>query len=416
MLGRLLCSSQDGGSSVSDKRIPELDGLRGVASLFVLFHHAFSTQVFWAWIWMEMFFVLSGFLITTILLRTDLTQPAALRNFLIRRGLRIWPVYYVGLLAAMGIWLIFMWHNPASYPGLVWWKSFFYLQFTEGYFSLDTSYMQNYAQWFRSSWSLAVEEQYYIVWPLLIVLTRGRRGAMVAFCVALLLACLYMRASGHSLNLLLTRGDGFALGSAMAMLHLMAATRGPEFRRRLNVAYALSLAAGLLVVVPYIVRGYATGAVREYDDIIGYGNWTLNVLCAALLFFGLIGLLNNGHLRPLRQILSWRPLTYLGEISYAVYMFQTLVFVVMWQAWRAFPLVDRTLFELAAIAISIALGPLSQRFLERPINNLKRHFPVITPAGKRDTEDIVWDTAATAGAATRTEPGLQDAVPQVSQR
>lgn len=374
---------------MSNQRISELDGLRGVASLFVLFHHAFSTQIFWAWIWMEMFFVLSGFLITTILLRTDLTQPGAIRNFLARRALRIWPVYYCGLLAALAIWALYQWNNPAAYPDIVWWKCFFYLQFTEGYFTLDHSYMQSYAQWFQSSWSLAVEEQYYIIWPLLIVLVKGRRTAMLAFCATLIGVCIYMRASDHALNLLLTRGDGFAFGSMLAVLQEAARSRPPLFRQRLNVAYFVALIAGVAVVLPYIIGGYASGALREYDDIIRYGNWTINVTASAALFFGFIGLMRNGHLRPLQRWISWRPFSYLGEVSYAVYMYQTLVFVVIHQLTKAYSGTERIAFDLLAIAISIALGPLSRRFLEQPINDLKRHFPVVTHSGT--AQDVISD-------------------------
>jgi len=374
---------------MSQSRIAELDGLRGVASLFVLFHHAFPTKLFWAWIWMEAFFVLSGFLITTILLRSDLHQPLAIRNFLIRRGLRIWPVYYVGLLGAIAIWCLFQWNNPNAYPDVIWWKHFFYLQFTEGYFTTDASYMQEYAQWFRLSWSLAVEEQYYLLWPLLIVLVGGRRWLMFAFCAAVLAICFYMRAGGHALNLLLTRGDGFALGSALALLQEMARARGPVFQQNLLRTYFLAALCGSAVILPYIVLGHAAGAVRLYDDILRYGNWTLNVLAAALMFFGIIGLMSNERLPALRRWMSWRPLTWLGEVSYAVYMFQSLVFVVAHQIARHLPGEQRIALSLIAIVVSIALGPLSQRFIERPFNRLKHRFPVITPHGT--TQDAISD-------------------------
>lgn len=336
---------------------------------------------------MEMFFVLSGFLITTILLHTDTSSPAAIRNFLIRRGLRIWPVYYVALLGAIGIWLLYQWNNTNAYPHLLWWKYFFYLQFTEGYFTTDTAYIQNYAQWFRLSWSLAVEEQYYLLWPLLIVLVSGRRTWMFAFCITVLVICIYMRHSGHALNLLLTRGDGFALGSALAMLQEASRTRGPQFRKGLNLVYCVAAAGGLATILPYIVIGYASGAVQEYDDIVRYGNWTLNVFAAAALYFGLIGLMSNGHLRLMQCCMSWRPLTWLGEVSYAVYMFQSMVFLVIHQLTRSFHGSERVIFDLLAIAISIALGPLSRRFLEQPINNLKHHFPVVTRDGLK--QDVI---------------------------
>lgn len=206
--------------------------------------------------------------------------------------------------------------------------------------------------------------------------------------------CLYMRATGHALNLLLTRGDGFALGSVLAVLQEMTRSRGPAFRAALVLSCRIALLAGLAVILPYIVMGHATGAVRVYDDIGRYGNWTVNVLAAALLFFGVIGLMSNGQLRPLRRWMSIRPLTWLGEVSYAVYMFQSLIFVVMHQLARSFTGISHVVFELAAIVISIAVGPLSRRFLEEPIGNLKRHFPIVTSTGT--TQDAISDPDGTS--------------------
>lgn len=381
------------------KRIAELDGLRGVASLFVLFHHAFATHVFWAWIWLEMFFVLSGFLITTILLHADLTQPRAMVNFIIRRGLRIWPVYYLALLGAIAIWLVQTWNDPADQT--VWWKCFFYIQFTEGYATVDPSFLDHYATWFRASWSLALEEQYYLLWPLLIVLVRGKTSAMFAFCIALIVAGFYMRSTGHSLNLLLTRGDGLALGSALAMVQHMAGTRSPAFQRRLKGVYAASLALGLAVVVPYVVLGHLNDEIQIYADITRYGNWTVNVFGAALLFFGLIGLLVSGHLGSVRRFFSWRPFTYLGEVSYAVYIYQGLVFVVVYKLAKGFLPPQHVVPSLVAIAISIALGPLSMRFFERPILKLNRYFPM--PSRDGGAVDVGDELRRDSGKGLRTD-------------
>jgi len=384
-------------TSMSQQRISELDGLRGIAASLVLVHHAFPVPLYWGWVGMETFFGLSGYLITTILLRSDITQPLAMRNFLIRRALRIWPVYFCALFGALGIWLLFRHHNPEAFPGVLWWKYFVFLQFTEGYTTQDMSYMEHYVHWFRLSWSLATEEQYYILWPLLILLVRGRRGLMLAFCAAVLLTSIHLRASGYALNLLLTRADGFALGSAMALLQESLPGRSAVFRQRLIAVYTAALLLGLGVILPYILIGYATNAVQQYDDIVRYGNWTVLVIAAALLAFGLIGLLRNDRLPRLQRLLSWRPFTYLGETSYAVYMFQGLVFVVVRNLAKQLGIADSLLLEVVAIVLCLITGQVSKLVIERPMQRFKRYFPVITPTGKKDDVLGKVDTPSKGG-------------------
>jgi peptidoglycan/LPS O-acetylase OafA/YrhL len=86
----------------SEKRLTQLDGLRGIAALGVVLFHCFGSAFFWMWSFVDLFFVLSGFLITGILLRRPL-DGAALKNFWMRRILRIWPVYYLALALALGL-------------------------------------------------------------------------------------------------------------------------------------------------------------------------------------------------------------------------------------------------------------------------------------------------------------------------
>ncbi|HEY1078179.1 MAG TPA: acyltransferase [Fontimonas sp.] len=362
-------------------RISELDGLRGVACCVVLMHHAFPVQLFWGWLAMEGFFTLSGFLITTILLRIDLTQPIAIRNFLIRRTIRIWPVYFLALASAFAIWLAFNWRQPELYGDMIWWKTLFFLQFSEGYWQPgETGYLFQYALWFRPSWSLAVEEQYYILWPALIMLARGRRGVMLAFCIALVAIGFYMRESGYALNLLLTRGDGFAVGSAMALLQESLPQRSERFRQAAVWIYAAAFAAGVLVCGQYIASGYVE--IRSYSDILSYGDWTTNVFFAALLAAGIIGLFRNGQLDFARRALSIKPLIYMGEISLAVYLFQDQVFTVFRTLAQMLELPHGFYIEAIAIVSSVIVGDLSRRLVEGPINRFKRLFPAITPDGK----------------------------------
>lgn len=373
-------------------RITELDGLRGIAACLVLAHHAFPVQIFWGWLAMEGFFALSGFLITTILLRIDLTRPIAIRNFLIRRAIRIWPVYFFALASAFAIWCVFYLRAPAQYGNAVWWKCIFFIQFTEGYWRPgEIAHVFNYAPWFRLSWSLAVEEQYYIIWPALIMLARGRRSLMIVVCIALVLLCFYMRAAGYSLNLLLTRGDGFAVGSAMAILQESLPRFGAGIRRRVAWLYAAAFVVGAAVCGSYVATGYISGAVQTYSDILAYGAWTTNVFFASLLAVGIIGLLRNGQFEFVRRAISIKPLLYMGEISLSVYLFQAQVFVVLRTLAKGLGIPHGAAVEIVAMLCCIVVGDISRRLIERPVNRLKSRFPAITADGRTAAEVISAD-------------------------
>ncbi|MGB3153347.1 MAG: acyltransferase, partial [Chitinophagaceae bacterium] len=151
------------------KYYPALDGMRGIAILFVIFHHNFEfiSYSFFGWLGVDLFFVLSGFLITDILLNT-LNQQNFLRNFYIRRVLRIFPLFYLAILVFLYLLPNILTTSPdVSY-------------YTKNQFWLWT-YLQNWLFIFKEpygdkillhTWSLAVEEQFYIIWPVTIFLIR----------------------------------------------------------------------------------------------------------------------------------------------------------------------------------------------------------------------------------------------------
>ena len=221
------------------RRIPELDGLRGIAILMVLVHHTEFALVHAPWLahrlWLgvDLFFVLSGFLITEILLRRP-TGRGFVRNFYVRRALRIWPAYYLLLLV---VWLF---GAPLFGEALRWGPLFYHLSFTQcvpfapGYLAYHPA--------LRSTWSLAVEEQFYLVWPPLTLWLR--RQALAVLLAAIVLVAIIARAEGGWLHQLVTRGDALALGSLLA---LYLTGTAPGAARRLRTVAALAGTGGLAV-------------------------------------------------------------------------------------------------------------------------------------------------------------------------
>src|SRR5262245_16358318 len=161
----------------SRSHYPGLDGLRGIAILLVILYHNFGFIPFlnYGWLGVDLFFVLSGFLITEILLKTR-TTTNYFKNFYTRRVLRIFPLYYLCLILVIVIFpLIKNFPYDLSFyrENQVWF--WFYLQ----------NWMLIFKQWNDSAillnhfWSLAVEEQFYIVWPLLVLLIRKPKQLLI---------------------------------------------------------------------------------------------------------------------------------------------------------------------------------------------------------------------------------------------
>ncbi len=171
--------SEAHGSFLQTKRFKGLDGLRCLAILPVIAHHATPRPLPGILgkgaVGVDLFFALSGFLITTLLLRKlrD-TQKVNLKAFYVRRSLRIFPLYY----AVLGAYLVYAWLLPSAHPERVhlfanW---FFHATYTANWFA---NYHVSHAIPFAFSWSLCVEEQFYLFWPILVASVRSRGWLML---------------------------------------------------------------------------------------------------------------------------------------------------------------------------------------------------------------------------------------------
>ncbi len=176
------------GEALLKKNIPQLDGMRGLAVFLVLLAHsaiAFTRVPAFSWIdnygslGVQLFFVLSGFLITRILLETKDT-PNFFRNFFVRRALRIYPLYYALLFFVMFSGVV---HQHA----VRWWPYIFYLSNIVYGHTVEPSPL-------APVWSLAVEEQFYLVWPFVVSVISRR--ALERLCVAMIVGAICLRLTG----------------------------------------------------------------------------------------------------------------------------------------------------------------------------------------------------------------------------
>lgn len=359
------------------KRIPELDGLRGIAASGIVFFHIDPTYIFWMWTFVDLFFVLSGFLITRILLQSMARQRLSLRDFWMRRILRIWPVYYVSLLGV--ILLLLLQRGPDYLLGprsadvsL----SFVFLQYTPLYWLHigDHEAMFNFLPGFVHSWSLAVEEQFYLLWPpLLILLVRrwGLRGAGWA-CLGIAMAGPLSRALFEwPAVLLFTRIEGLALGALMAiMVTAELNATGAVRPRRWQWPYVGAVVLGLLGVMPHLLQGYRYGVGPSdvfYDPLL--------VTSFVFIYFGVVGFAVTQQGSRWLWLFRMPLLTYLGGISYALYMYHypVLVFIEPQIAEFFAPGLE-WLSAVLAVLLIVGLAHASGVILERPFLLLKRRF------------------------------------------
>jgi peptidoglycan/LPS O-acetylase OafA/YrhL len=342
-------------------RIAELDALRGLAVTMVCGRHVWSSSpVFvWGWSGVDLFFVLSGYLITDIILQNG-REPGFLRAFYARRTLRIWPIYYLTLFAV-----------ALFAPGLSrsrgWVETGFgyYLTYTQNIFDQRIPGESLYKSWYGPTWSLALEEQFYLLWPML-VLWIPRRGLPLLIAVWIVGAC-GMRGQGAEPATLHDRGDGLALGGLLAWL---LADR-EHWRGRLGkyrVGFGLvALTALLLLVMLTASRGRK---VLEYPP----EPLSLVLLLFDLLYFGAIGfcVCSAGHpaLAPLRN----RWIVGLGVISYGVYLYHAPIIRVVEEFARRFGIGHRLELDLAKLALPVLTAAVSWKLIEQPILALKKRF------------------------------------------
>lgn len=362
-------------------RYAALDGLRGIAALGVAIVHAYPTHTFWVgWSLVDLFFVLSGFLIGSMLL----DERVNLRNFLIRRALRIWPLYYLTLALALVASYMRVSINPGleSPGGVV--ASMFFVQGIEHYGLPQAdlaTFSEKYILWFGHSWSLAVEQQFYVLLPLLLVVFRPSRSTIVVAACLAIVGTLAVRSSGHFLGVLITRADGLLLGVVLAALFSARATMAAVPERVARAAWPALAIAGLALVAPYVIYGY-TGRIPD-------GSWPANpfvVLGYSLVYCALVGWVVMYPQSILVRALSNKVLVYLGAISYAVYMFHPLIQGLTGMYERGVPIRDLPLAVQAAMwVVIIGCAHLSKVYFEDRFNGLKSRFPLYRDASAART-------------------------------
>jgi peptidoglycan/LPS O-acetylase OafA/YrhL len=358
------------------RHVPALDDLRAIAVLMVLLAHFKEATPHWTWevlhqggFGVYLFFVLSGFLITRILLSTK-NKPAYFRNFYARRTLRIFPLYY-GVLALQFWVLLPIFPTPhiladAHYQGWLWAYGYNILTAVKGHFLFTSDWMV-----LGHFWTLAVEEQFYLVWPFIVLALR--RETLLKLCIGIVALTPIFRLAFYAAGanqywvtmFTICQMDSLALGAILACL---------ESSGRLNafkpMAWWVVLGLGAILVICSFF--YPRSPESTLPLIFYHG--VVALFFGAVVALAVCGVFHWVDNRVLREV---------GQKSYGMYVFHVplLVLAIRYihlparlQKWVRHPYLADMIFFFFMIIITYLVAFISYNAYEKHFLRLKRFF------------------------------------------
>jgi peptidoglycan/LPS O-acetylase OafA/YrhL len=341
-------------AGLAAKHLAGLDGLRAIAAFLVVFAHAGVPRVPGG-MGVLAFFVLSGFLITRLMIVEEVrTGRVSLSQFYLRRSFRIFPAFYAYFVLLLAILVVR--HTAINVPQAV--SAFFYVS---NYYQAING---DPATGFSHTWSLSIEEQFYLLWPLAFLLLGSNRRRFRALIVVVPLLWLYRECliyalhvpQGYIYEALDTRADHLLIGCLLAVA-LQERRLIPLWR----VACASS--ANVLATVALIAASTVVGwlvPITSYRDAVEF---VVQPVLFAVLVAQLIAFPTEAVTRPL----NWTWIRFLGTISYSVYLYQQIVVYPVTNAFHGTPVVG----AIAAAIVVVAVAACSYFFVERPFLRLR---------------------------------------------
>ncbi|HWD61904.1 MAG TPA: acyltransferase family protein [Humibacter sp.] len=353
-------------------RLGGLDGLRALAVIAVIGYHFLPNALPGGFIGVDVFFVISGFLITTLLL-TSMRRKEPLRRFWARRARRLLPALVVVVLVCSTVAVVIGGDVLVDLGAQVLGAVTFSSNWVD--IGLDQSYFASTTpELFRNLWSLGVEEQFYVVWPVIMLVIvavlprRARAVAALALGAASAIAMALMYAPGSDPSRVYYGTDthffGLAFGATLA-LALDGVTRYDEYGRprlagRLESRWAPAVGAvSLLVLAAFVVLLHDTDAFA-YDG---------GLVVASVAAVGIVWSATR-HRAVLGRMLDIRPLRAVGVRSYGIYLWHLPIWVLLTLAWPTTEGWPSMWTKVGvALALTAAAGWLSYRFVESPIRS-----------------------------------------------
>jgi len=369
--------------------IKSLDGLRALAvTVVILYHYYFGRNWGFGWMGVQLFFVLSGFLITSILLKSKLAHfRHYLGEFYWRRALRIFPVYFGFLGAVLIVFLLVGF--PANFAEV----SAYLFSYTYNYLPLIEGYKVDFV--FTHFWSLSVEEQFYLFWPFIIYFLNDLQLKRLILFIIIISPLFrfgvyeYLALSDtyelQELGQILYRFtpaqvDAFAFGAAIPIFSLTKKIKPGGWLRFSSILFIGAGLINLLVLndgqpINWMSFGYENGATTNYQYV-----WTytiINFLSSSLLMYLIL------KQNWLTKIFEWEPIVKVGRISYGMYIFHWPLKSVHYKfldPYISIPIVSFAIYYIIVFIISyLSFRLFESRFLNfknlifRPTNEQANH-------------------------------------------
>ena len=383
------------GQAIAGKHVLVLDGIRGFAVSYVILYHFIPSTLsltfrnrllemwdtFWlmGWSGVDLFFVLSGFLITGILYKSK-GKPNFFRNFYVRRFLRIFPIYYLLLFACLVVTPLVT--GKAALP-----HSYYYPLYLSNF---DTELAIPIHPVLVVTWSLAIEEQYYIFYPTIVHLVNLKN--LIRVLIGFVAVSITLRFLGHYLGFFqprqqyhftLAHFDGIALGGLLRLLvnnYQSYANLLTKFLKFLPVVLVVSWGLNLYCG-DQVLRDLRPGHNPDHISflpsmyLLGY---TLNALSYAGIL--LLCLSKDGLIY---KAFNWGPLREIGKVSYGMYLLQypsRMIFQKLTEPWHV---TNGFVTAIGVFTICYVMAKISWTIYESPILNLKDRFTredILSPA------------------------------------
>lgn len=358
--------------------IKPLDGLRGMAIILVIFFHNFDHFFLsgLGWVGVDLFFVLSGFLITRILLNSKI-QPRYFTNFYIKRILRIFPLYY---LFVIGCFVTVMFFDIDRLNAI---KDYFvyFLTYTPNvlFYQLN-GFVPRFAM--AHLWSLAIEEHFYFLWPLIVFFFNNKKLIWISIFVIIASSILgtVMLYYKHSWMVIytftLSRLGTITMGSLLAVLMT-------NHKKLIEIfAIPIFVISSILITAFYLKIYFVNHLSFDFflfhpsSTILNSNNWILLVIG---IFFSSVLCISLGE-NLFSRLISIKPLIFMGKYSYGIYVFHFPVFMLLkewvagWIPFNGGALINQTIVSLVCVCITVFISLLSYHLFEKKFLDLKKKF------------------------------------------
>ncbi|HEY9676794.1 MAG TPA: acyltransferase [Drouetiella sp.] len=378
---------------VSAERIKPLDGLRAVAFMSVFACHlgliqnstaslvrCYNEFCRWGFLGVDLFFVMSGYIITRLLLSEKVSKGRIdLKLFYYRRILRIWPVFYLALsVSALGIWLLAKRNFDCElYVSLLrevygplscfWYSVPVSMEKAIALLQEQTRYPIFYS--IRHLWSLCVEEQFYVFWPWCLVLARSKRQLLFFVLTTVLITeiCRYSgfpNTPGFFYYSTLSRVTPLAVGALLAMGE-SADWKAIKFLQKYS-GFCLSLAIGVIIA---ILSGPAHGVSLKFVSMFPW--YPTFAACLGVVVFTCL------HNKYAKRILSANFMQTIGRYSYCLYVFHfPILYATLPRNWTGVtnPVLRYLLWAAISFALTFLVARLSWKLIEEPVARLRFRY------------------------------------------